>query len=199
MPGRIRLITERVLAGALLVLLGPILLLIMVAIWVDDSGPVFFAQSRVGFQGREFLILKFRSMREDPALESGFNPGDIRRVTRVGCLLRNWKLDELPQLINVLKGEMSFIGPRPEVRRWVDEYPDIWAEILAVRPGITDPAAIEFRNEEDLLRRSEDPNAYYRDVILPRKLSIYRQYLANRSLKSDLIVILRTFSSVLNR
>jgi lipopolysaccharide/colanic/teichoic acid biosynthesis glycosyltransferase len=118
-------------------------------------------------------------------------------VTGVGRFLRKTKLDELPQLWNVLFGEMSLVGPRPEVRAWVGAYPERWAVVHRVRPGITDPASIEFRNEEELLSVAVNPDAYYRDVILPRKLDLYEEYIRSRTLSGDIGIVFRTVAAVL--
>jgi lipopolysaccharide/colanic/teichoic acid biosynthesis glycosyltransferase len=120
-------------------------------------------------------------------------------VTRVGKLLRKTKLDEFPQLWNVLVGDMSLVGPRPEVRKWVEAYPDRWAKVLAVRPGITDPASIEFRNEEELLAAAPNPETYYRKVILPRKLDLYEEYVETRSFWGDVGILLKTVWAVAGR
>jgi lipopolysaccharide/colanic/teichoic acid biosynthesis glycosyltransferase len=129
--------------------------------------------------------------------KSEFDAGSDMRVTRIGKILRKTKLDELPQLINVLKGEMSFTGPRPEVKTYIDLYPERWEKILSVRPGITDPASIEFRNEEEILAASENPEEEYRNSILPVKLTYYEQYVDNISLFYDIKLILKTVFVVL--
>jgi lipopolysaccharide/colanic/teichoic acid biosynthesis glycosyltransferase len=148
--------------------------------------------------GQYFTLLKFRSMAVDRDAERrGFEPGSGMRVTALGRILRKTKLDELPQLINVLRGEMSFVGPRPEVRRYIELYPERWARVLSVRPGITDPASIEYRNEEELLAAAADPEREYRGVILPRKLDLYEAYVGSVSLAGDLKIILRTALAVL--
>ena len=135
-----------------------------------------------------------------PTSESGaFDVGDTSRVTAVGRFLRKTKLDELPQLWNVLRGDMSLVGPRPEVRKWVEAYPERWAKVLTVRPGITDPASIAFRNEEELLTAAPDPENYYRNVILPRKLALYEQYVATRSFWGDVGILLKTVWTVVVR
>lgn len=122
-----------------------------------------------------------------------FDAGSSVRVTRVGKLLRKTKLDELPQLWNVLVGDMSLVGPRPEVRKWVEAYPERWEKVLIVQPGITDPASIEFRNEEELLAAAPNPEAYYRDVILPRKLDLYEEYVRNHTFGGDIAILIKTF------
>jgi len=126
-----------------------------------------------------------------------FDAGDSSRITKIGSFLRRTKLDELPQLWNVLIGDMSFVGPRPEVRKWVETYPERWAKVLTVKPGITDPASIYYRNEEELLTQAADPAAFYRDHILPHKLDLYEEYVQTRTFWRDILLILKTISSVL--
>lgn len=133
------------------------------------------------------------------AEKGSFDAGSSRRVTNVGRILRRTKMDELPQLWNVLKGDMSLVGPRPEVRKWVEVYPERWSEVLTVRPGITDPASIVFRHEEEILARSENPEAAYRDEILPRKLDLYQQYVRTRSFGGDLLILMKTLVALLRR
>lgn len=188
-----------ILSAFLLLLLSPLLLGIAIVVWLSSPGPAIFRQTRVGLDGRDFVLLKFRTMTErETEGFSGFDAGDRSRVTKVGNLLRASKLDELPQLWNVLKGEMSLVGPRPEVRQWVDAYRERWDRILCVRPGITDPASIAFRNEEQLLAAATNPQEYYRSEILPRKLDIYDEYIRTRSLCFDLRIIWRTLLSVVS-
>ncbi len=146
------------------------------------------------------MLFKFRTMTVRKGTEQGsFDAGSAARVTRVGAFLRKTKLDELPQLWNVLKGDMSLVGPRPEVRKWVEAYPERWARVLTVRPGITDPASIEFRNEEDILAASPDPERTYREVILPRKLDLYEEYVRTRSFWGDVGILLKTVWAVVGR
>ncbi|MFP4106090.1 MAG: sugar transferase [Phycisphaerae bacterium] len=188
-----------ILSGIALLFLWPFLLLIAVLIWISDPGPALFKQVRVGKDGRDFRILKFRSMRVQREAEKGsFDAGDSSRVTWIGRILRKTKIDELPQLINVFKGEMSFVGPRPEVRKWVEVYPDRWAEVHKVRPGITDPASIEFRNEEELLACSDDPEQTYSNEILPRKLDMYQDYVRQASFGKDARLMVKTASVVIS-
>jgi lipopolysaccharide/colanic/teichoic acid biosynthesis glycosyltransferase len=177
-----------------IIFLLPLMLLVSVLIVLDSGFPVLFKQKRVGQFGRDFRIFKFRTMTVAKGSENGsFDAGNLQRVTNVGRILRKSKLDELPQLWNVVNGEMSLVGPRPEVRKWVDEYPDCWKSVHTVRPGITDPASIQFRNEEDILACAEDPEAKYREEILPAKLKCYKAYIAKRSLIGDFFIILSTF------
>jgi lipopolysaccharide/colanic/teichoic acid biosynthesis glycosyltransferase len=176
-----------------LIVLSPILILIAIAVKVNSKGPVFFRQKRVGRYGKPFILYKFRSMTLfQLATEGIFEPGNVSRVTAIGKFFRKSKLDELPQLINVLIGDMSLVGPRPEVANWVAVYPDAWKKILTVRPGITDNASIIFHNEESILAKVDDPEQMYREVMLPKKLELYTDYVDNRSLQGDLLIILRT-------
>jgi lipopolysaccharide/colanic/teichoic acid biosynthesis glycosyltransferase len=180
-------------AGALtgLVLLAPLFVTAMVLILVGDAGPVLFRQKRIGKNGEPFLIQKFRTMRSGEGGLAVTAHGD-ERVTRVGAWLRAFKIDELPQLINVLRGDMSLIGPRPEVPEYVAFDDDRWRQVLTFRPGITDLASLAFRNEQDLLAATGDPEAYYRSVILPEKLRLNLQYQQSRSLPRDLKLLWMT-------
>lgn len=180
-----------------LVLLLPVLVLLWIAVVLHDGLPGLFRQQRVGRGGHSFELLKFRTMTvKEDASQGSFDAGGTTRITPVGRFLRKWKLDELPQLWNVLCGDMSLVGPRPEVRAWVDAYPQRWSRVLTVRPGITDPAAIVYRNEEELLAAVDDAEAHYRDEILPRKLALYEQYIRTRSFPGDLRLLFRTVKTV---
>jgi lipopolysaccharide/colanic/teichoic acid biosynthesis glycosyltransferase len=183
-----------------LILLLPLVLTISLLIITGDKGPVFFKQWRVGKDGRLFILYKFRSMKvTGSGFNASFEPGNTARVTKVGRFIRNTKIDEIPQLLNVLKGEMSLVGPRPEVPSWVNLCPDRWKKILTVRPGITDNASLEFRNEEDILTGSKDPETTYKEIILPRKLDLYDQYVSNHSFAGDLMLILKTLLSLIKK
>ena len=183
-----------------LLLLCPIFACIAVVILLTDSRPIFFNQKRVGRNGKDFLLRKFRSMSVLKEAESGqFDAGNSSRVTSVGRLIRKTKLDELPQLWNVLKGDMSVVGPRPEIRKWVEAFPERWNEVLKVRPGITDPASIRFSNEEELLAQAADPETEYRKVILPQKLALYEEYVTSASFFGDLALIFRTILVVIRK
>lgn len=176
-----------------LLMLSPVLLILAVAVVLDSGFPVFFVQKRVGKGGRQFRIFKFRSMTvSKAAAEGSFDAGNSRRVTRVGRILRKTKLDELPQLWNVFIGDMSLVGPRPEVQKWVEAYPERWRFVHSIRPGITDNASLEFRNEEEILAASDDPEVTYREVVLPRKLYLYEDYVRNRTFLGDIRIIFRT-------
>ena len=180
-----------------LLLLAPVLLGIAVWIKRDSPGPVFFRQQRIGRHGEPFRIYKFRSMRQDNAgLQITVGADD--RITRSGHFIRAYKLDELPQLINVLLGDMSIVGPRPEVPRYVAMYPaDVRAEVLSVRPGITDLASVQYRSESTLLAQSSNPEQTYVDTILPAKLALCRQYVRERSFWLDLRIIGMTLGILL--
>ena len=180
-------------SGIGLLLLAPLLLALAVWIKCDSAGPVFFLQERVGLHGKLFRIIKVRSMRQN---NSGpqITVGADARITRSGRFIRAYKLDELPQLINVLLGDMSLVGPRPEVPRYVALYPaDVREEVLSVRPGMTDLASVQYRSESDLLAASSDPERTYTTVILPAKLALYQQYVRQRSLWLDVRIICVTF------
>ena len=187
------------LAGLALLLVPGLL----VALWIrlDSPGPVFFRQERVGRHGRPFRIHKFRTMRVDAERLGGqLTVGRDPRITRVGAWLRDRRLDELPQLIDVLQGTMSLVGPRPEVPRYVALYPAALRErVLSVRPGITDPASLAFRGEAEQLARAADPEREYVEVILPAKLALAADYAARASLWTDLGVLVRSLQVLLNR
>ncbi len=184
-----------VMAGAGLVLLSPVLAAAALVVKLSSPGPVLFRQLRAGRNGRPFHILKFRSMRAGaagPAVTAGGDP----RVTRIGHLLRRTKLDELPQLWNVLAGDMSLVGPRPEVQRYIDHFPADYDRILSVRPGITDYAALEYRDEESVLAAGPDPEVAYLEAVLPAKIKLYHRYLDEMSLKTDLVLVFRTLATL---
>lgn len=188
-------------AGVGLVLSAPAQVGIAAAVRLDSAGPVIFAQTRVGRFGRPFTILKFRTMTVSDAGRAGAVTGGADpRITRVGAVLRATKLDELPQLVNVLRGDMSLVGPRPEVPRYVRAWdPRLRPLILAVRPGITDPASIAFRHEGRELAAVPDPQAYYVRHLLPRKTALYADYVRGLSWRADLLVLARTARAVFSR
>jgi lipopolysaccharide/colanic/teichoic acid biosynthesis glycosyltransferase len=192
---------DLLVSGIALVLIAPVLLAISLAIKLDSPGPAFFRQERVGRFGRTFRIRKFRSMTADaPARGPQLTVGNDARVTRVGGFLRRHKLDELPQLIDVFVGNMSIVGPRPEVPRYVALYsPEDRNLVLSVRPGITDRASVEFKDESAILGEALDPEAAYRTDILPRKLAHYRAYVRERSFAGDLAIIYATLKALVRR
>ncbi len=183
-----------------LVVLWPFLTFIGLALLLTSGSPVIFSQARIGRGGRPFSVKKFRTMRPLRGAESGsFEPGGRDRITPFGRILRAYKIDELPQLWNVLKGEMSFVGPRPEIQKWVEVYPERWRSILTIKPGITDPASLYYRDEEEILAASPDPEKAYRDVILPHKLELYEAYVRNRTFLGDIGIILETLARICHR
>jgi lipopolysaccharide/colanic/teichoic acid biosynthesis glycosyltransferase len=185
-------------AIVLLVLFFLPMLVISLLIVLESGFPVLFVQERIGKSGITFRMYKFRTMTVLKEAEKGrFDVGNASRVTAIGRFLRRSKLDELPQLLNVLKGNMSVVGPRPEVRQWVNAYPERWEKVLKVKPGITDNASVYFRNEEQLLEQSDDPHQTYRDVILPKKLSFYEDYASGHSFFKDFKIIFLTIKAVL--
>jgi lipopolysaccharide/colanic/teichoic acid biosynthesis glycosyltransferase len=195
----IKRVIDVTLACLALLLLLPVFVLVAVWIKLDSPGPVFFRQERVGLHGKRFRIFKFRTMvarQADGELQ--ITAGNDERITRAGRLLRRSKLDELPQLIDVLRGTMSLVGPRPEVPRYVDLYPLHRRErLLSVRPGITDFASLRFKDEAELLSRAADPEQEYRDVILPEKLRVASNYVEHASLTADMRALRLTMRSVL--
>jgi lipopolysaccharide/colanic/teichoic acid biosynthesis glycosyltransferase len=184
---------DLLLAGLGLLVISPVLILAAIAIKLDSTGPVFFLQERIGRNFRPFSIYKFRTMVVGADRRGGqITVGSDPRVTRVGRWLRHSKIDELPQLINVLLGDMSLVGPRPEVPKYVEMYHDEYALVLSVRPGLTDPASVKYRDEASILAASPDPEREYVDRILPDKIALARAYVARATLSSDLIVLVRT-------
>lgn len=187
-----------VLSACALAVLWPLLLLIALAIWIDDPGPVFYRQVRVGRNGKTFRIFKFRSMVMDADKKGLALPSaGTAWITRVGAVLRKTKLDELAQLLNVLLGQMSFVGPRPEVPKYVELYTPYQRQVLLVRPGITDYASIAYRNENDLLAGASDPEAMYIEQIMPDKIELNMKYLREISPLADIRLILKTIVAVI--
>ena len=199
---RPQLIAKRVMdiaiSAAALCVLWPVFLLIALAIVIDDPGPVFYRQVRVGRGGRPFRIFKFRTMVVDADKKGlSITVGRDSRITRVGAFLRKTKLDELAQLLNVLCGQMSFVGPRPEVPRYVELYTPYQRQVLLVRPGITDYASIAYRNENDLLAGADDPERMYIETIMPDKIELNMRYLREISPLADVRLILKTIIAVI--
>ena len=181
-------------SGLGLIVLSPLFIILAIWIKVDSKGPVFYRQVRVGYKNKDFRIFKFRSMRVGADKGSlvtigGHDP----RVTRSGYFIRKFKFDELPQLINVFLGDMSLVGPRPEVRHYVDYWTSEQMRVLDVRPGITDPASIKFRNENELMEKAEDPEKYYIEVIMQEKIKLYLEYVDKHSFLYDIGLIFKTF------
>ena len=181
-------------SGLGLLVLSPLFIIIAIWIKLDSKGPVFYRQVRVGKDNKDFRIFKFRSMRVGSDKGSLVTIGGRDpRITRSGYIIRKLKLDELPQLINVFVGDMSLVGPRPEVRHYVDYWTPEQMHVLDVRPGITDPASIKFRNENELMEQAEDPENYYINVIMQEKLKLYLDYVEHRSFFGDIGLIFKTF------
>ena len=183
-----------VASGLGLIVLCPLFLILAIWIKLDSKGPVFYRQVRVGYKNKDFRIFKFRSMRVGADKGSlvtigGHDP----RVTRSGYFIRKFKFDELPQLINVFLGDMSLVGPRPEVRHYLDYWTPGQMHVLDVRPGITDPASIKFRNENELMEKAEDPEKYYIEVIMQEKIRLYLEYVEKHNFFYDLGLIFKTF------
>lgn len=182
-----------------LILLLPLFLIIALLILIDSSGGVFYRQERVGKDGIVFRIFKFRSMRINSDKKGLLTVGGKDpRVTKIGYILRKLKLDELPQFINVLLGDMSLVGPRPEVKKYVDLYNSEQLKVLSVRPGITDYASLEYFSENELLANSEDPEDTYVREIMPAKLKLNARYIQEAGLYTDLKIIGRTISKIIN-
>jgi len=181
-----------------LLFLSPTFLIIAFLIKKEDGGSIFFRQIRVGKNGRYFKIYKFRTMVENAEkLGAQVTKGEDPRITKIGKVLRKYKLDELPQLINVLKGEMSLVGPRPEVPKYVEVYKKEYEQILKVKPGITDFAALEYIDEEKILKDSKNPEETYLNKVLPEKIKYYQKYLKEIGFITDMKLILRTLKSIL--
>lgn len=189
----IKRIFDIVCSGLGLIILSPFLLFVAIRIKMGSDGPVFFKQIRVGEKGREFKILKFRTMVVDAEkLGRQITVGNDSRITKIGAFLRKYKIDELPQLINVFKGDMSLVGPRPEVPRYVNMYTEEQRRVLDVKPGITDLASIRYRDENELLGQAENPDEFYINTIMPDKLALNMEYINKSNVFLDIYIILQT-------
>ncbi len=184
-------------ASAALLVLAPLFGAVALAIKLDSPGSVFFTQQRIGKSFRPFWIFKFRTMTQADPTALPLTVGADPRITRVGAFLRRSKIDELPQLLNILKGDMTLVGPRPEVPRYVEAFHRDYEEILTVRPGLTDLASLKYRDESALLARSSDPEEEYLKRVLPDKIRLGKEYLRRSSLIYDLNLIAKTFHRVL--
>jgi len=177
----------------------PFFLIIAILIVLDSKGGIFYFQSRVGKEGIDFKLFKFRTMKTDSDKKGLLTVGSKdSRITKIGYFLRKYKIDELPQLINVLNGTMSFVGPRPEVRKYVDMYNEEQQLILQVQPGITDYASLEYFNENDLLAKSDNPEQTYINEVMPAKIELNKKYIANPSLGTDISIILKTIKKIVS-
>lgn len=181
----------------LLILFSPFLFLIFLLIKISSKGPAIFCQKRVGKNNVDFILYKFRTMYVSTVNNSSLTIGNRdKRITKIGYYLRKYKLDELPQLFNVLMNDMSMVGPRPEVRKYVDLYTDEQRKILAIKPGITDYASIHFRNENELLAIQSDPETFYINEVLPVKIQLNQRYASKRNLRVYFVIIFNTLKSV---
>ena len=182
-----------------IIFLLPLLILIIILIKMTTKGPFLYKQIRVGKHNKDFIIFKFRTMIDDAEKLGLLTVGERdSRITKIGYYLRKSKIDELPQIANILVGDMSFVGPRPEIRKYVELYTHTQMKVLDVRPGITDLASIEFRDENKILEKQENPDNYYINIIMPRKLQINLEYLQKRNLMKDIGLIFKTFKVILN-
>ncbi len=180
-----------------LLIISPFLLIIIILIPLESWGNPFFVQQRIGKNGHPFGLIKLRSMRPDTEKKGQLTVGERDpRITRIGAFIRKFKVDEFPQLINVIKGEMSIVGPRPEVKKYVDLYNDEQQRVLEVKPGLSDYASIEYINENELLGKSENPEKTYIEEIMPAKLELNLKYIEEQSFRTDLKIIFRTFAKI---
>jgi len=182
-----------------LLICSPFLLIIALVIKLTSHGPVVFVQQRVGKNNINFNIYKFRTMRVNAAKDGALTVGSRdNRITGIGYFLRKFKLDELPQLINVLKGDMSIVGPRPELRKYVDMYKPEQLFVLSVKPGITDNASLVYRNENELLSSAKDPEKFYIEEVMPAKITLNKHYISNKGIRTYFFIIFRTIFAVFN-
>ncbi|MCX0357144.1 sugar transferase [Clostridium perfringens] len=178
----------------------PILILVSIMVKLTSKGPIIFKQERVGKNKKIFYIYKFRTMTDcdDKASDRQVTVINDQRITRIGRILRKYKIDELPQLYNVLKGDMSFVGPRPEVKKYVKFYEEEYDEILKIKPGITDLASIEYIDENTIISKYSDPEKIYIEEVLPKKLMLNKRYIEEMSIKNDILLILKTIKKIIN-
>ncbi|MBI4931492.1 MAG: sugar transferase [Bacteroidetes bacterium] len=182
-----------------IIILLPFFFVFALLIIADSGFPVFYYQKRVGKNGIDFLLMKFRTMKKDADKQGLLTVGEKdSRITNIGFFLRNYKLDELPQLFNVLLGDMSLVGPRPEVRKYVEMYTEEQKKVLTIKPGITDYASIEYSNENEIIARSENPEELYIEEIMPAKLKLNLKYISEQNFAADLKIILKTIAKIFN-
>ena len=183
-----------------LVLLSPIFVIVAIAIKIDSKGPIFYRQQRIGKNGVKFSLLKFRSMFTESDKKGLITIGNNdSRITSIGRFIRKYKIDELPQLINVLNGSMSLVGPRPEVSKYVELYNDYRRKVLSIKPGITDFASIYFKNENEILESKKNPEEYYIKYLIPQKIRLNLIYIKNYNIKTYFLIIFKTIKSVFFR
>ncbi|MBR6631846.1 MAG: sugar transferase [Alistipes sp.] len=192
-------IFDIIASGCGLLVLSPLFIILAIWIKIDSKGPVFYKQIRVGQYNKDFMLYKFRSMRVGSDKKGLITVGNRdSRITKSGYFIRKYKLDEFPQLINVLIGDMSLVGPRPEVRKYVELYTEEQLHVLDVKPGITDLASIRYRNENEILEKAENPDEYYTNVVMQDKLKINLEYVANHSFWYDISLIFKTFWAIVS-
>lgn len=192
-------IFDIIASGCGLLVLSPLFIILTIWIKIDSKGPVFYKQIRVGQYNKDFMLYKFRSMRVGSDKKGLITVGNRdSRITKSGYFIRKYKLDEFPQLINVLIGDMSLVGPRPEVRKYVELYTEEQLHVLDVKPGITDLASIRYRNENEILEKAENPDEYYTNVVMQDKLKINLEYVANHSFCYDISLIFKTFWAIVS-
>lgn len=197
MKRKYKRVFDVLIAGIALIIFSPLLVLVALLIRLDSKGPIFFKQIRVGRNMKDFHLIKFRTMFVQQNEGSLLTIGNRdNRITRIGYWLRKYKLDELPQLLNVLKGHMSLVGPRPEVRKYVNLYNDEQRYVLSVKPGITDWASVEFCNENELLKHAEDPESYYIERIIPAKIQQNLRYIKHNNILTDFKIIWLTINRI---
>ena len=191
-------ICDFIISSILLLVLSPIFIVIALLVKTDSKGPVIYSQLRVGRNWKVFTLYKFRTMKND-SQSNGLRITVLNdsRITPIGRILRKYKLDEMPQLFNIFKGDMSVVGPRPESKKYVELYKEDYSEILQIQPGLTDYALIEFRNEEEILAGYEDAEQAYINLILPEKISLYKKYINEMSFVTDVKIVLKTFLRVI--
>jgi len=183
-----------------LIILSPLFFFISILVKLDSQGPIFFKQIRIGHKGKKFHVYKFRTMiKEAEKTGERLTSNNDTRITKIGRLLRKYKIDEFPQLINVFKGEMSFVGPRPELPEYVEVFRNDYDYILKVKPGITDFASIKFRDESKLIKNGENAEYIYINKILPQKIKLYKKYVKNNSLKLDIYLIILTIFYIIKK
>lgn len=192
-------IFDIIASGCGLLVLSPLFIILAIWIKIDSKGPIFYKQIRVGQYNKDFMLYKFRSMRVGSDKKGLITVGNRdSRITKSGYFIRKYKLDEFPQLINVLIGDMSLVGPRPEVRKYVELYTEEQLHVLDVKPGITDLASIRYRNENEILEKAENPDEYYTNVVMQDKLKINLEYVANHSFWYDISLIFKTFWAIVS-
>ena len=194
-----RRLGDILLSLILIIICLPFMILFLILLLILSPGNPFFVQARVGQNGQIFKLIKFRTMKPTKSVQSGITVRGDNRVTGIGKFLRFFKLDEFPQLFNILTGSMTFVGPRPEISKYVELYTETQRKILRYKPGLTDPASLKYRNEEEILTKYDDPIQGYTDDILPDKIDISLEYQKRRSLGTDLMIIMKTITAVFQK